>query len=99
MGKPGNPTSINPLTINDTIWFGCMLSVGAKKWDEGGGQISAWGAVHMAAVAGYRMILVSTNGGRNHSSPLLGTPFLVLKAVFSQEQHLLIKESWPLKAH
>ena len=53
------------------------------------------------AVVGYRMILVSTgwttsylvstNGGRNHSSPLLGTPFLVLKAVFSQEQRSLVR--------
>ena len=47
------------------------------------------GAVHMAAVlADCRMALVntrwtishlvSTNGHRNHSSPLVGAPFLVL---------------------
>ena len=56
---------------------------------EEGGQVSAQGAVHMAAaLAGNRTALVgtgltishlvSTNRLRNHSSPLVGAPFLDL---------------------
>ena len=80
--------------------FGHMLSVGAicfedrfcasKKSGIGGGwQVSARGAVHMAAaLAGCRTALVgtgwaishlvSTNRLRNHSPPLVGAPFLDL---------------------
>ena len=77
-----------------------MLSVGTIRFENrfctskkggigGGGQVSAWGAVHMAAVlAGSRTALVSTgwiishlvstNGLRNLFSPLVGAPFLDL---------------------
>ena len=59
--------------------------------------------MHMAAaLAGYRIalvgtgytisLLVSTNRCRNHSSPLVGALFLVVYAVFSQEEHLLVEE-------
>ena len=40
---------------------------------------------------------VSTNGCRNHSSPLVGAPFLELLAVFSQEEYSLVGEPQPLK--
>ena len=54
-----------------------------------GGRAYSRHATHMAVVlAGYRMALVgtawtnshfaSTNGCRNHSSPLVGVPFLAL---------------------
>ena len=80
--------------------FGCMLSVGAIRFEDrfcaskkgrigGGGQVSAQGAVHMAAaLAGCRKALVgtgwtishlvSTNRLRNHSPLLVGAPFLDL---------------------
>ena len=80
--------------------FGHMLSVGAIRFEdrfcaskkggiEGGGWVSAWGGMHMAAaLAGYRRALVgtgwtisrlvSTNRLRNHSPPLVGAPFLDL---------------------
>ena len=61
-------TSVNHLTADDAF----MISVGAfrfedrfcankKKWDRGGGQVSVWGTIHMAAaLAGCRMALVGT---------------------------------------
>ena len=78
-----------------------MLSVGAIGFEDrfcaskkksgigGGGQVSAWGAVYMAAaLAGYRKAwfgtgwtishLVSTNRLRDHFPPLVGAPFLDL---------------------
>ena len=77
-----------------------MLSVGAISLEDrfcaskksgigGGGQVSARGAVHMAAaLVGCRKALVgtgwtishlvSTNRLRNHSPPLVGAPFLDL---------------------
>ena len=77
-----------------------MLSVGAICFEDrfctskkarigGGGQVSTWGAMHMAAaladlqkpwsaLAGPFLILVSTNRLRNHSPPLIGAPFLDL---------------------
>ena len=80
--------------------FGRMLSVGSIHFENrfyaskkggigGGGQVSARGAVHMAAaLAGCRKSLgrhwlghfspCSTNRFRNHSPPLVGTPFLDL---------------------
>ena len=80
--------------------FGCILSVGAIHFEDrfcaskkgvigGGGQISARGAVHMAAaLAGCKKAfvsigwtishLVSTNSLRNHSPLLVGPPFLDL---------------------
>ena len=68
----------------------------SKKGGIGGsGRAYSSHAMHMlAALAGSRMALVSigwtishlvsTNGCRNHSSPLVGAPFLGLWAVFSQ---------------
>ena len=76
--------------------FGRMLPVGAIRTEDrfctskkggigGGGQVSARGAVHMAAtLAGCRKALVtishhvSTNRLRNHSPPLVEAPFLDL---------------------
>ena len=76
-----------------------MLSVGTIRFEDrfcaskkggigGGGRVSAWGAVHMAAaLAGCRKALVSTslaislldtNGRRYSSSASLGAPFLAL---------------------
>ena len=74
-----------------------MLSVGAIRFEDrfctikkggigGGGWTYSIHAMHMvAAIAGYRTVLVgtgwtishlvSTNGHRNHSSPLAGAPF------------------------
>ena len=64
--------------------FGCMLSVGGIRFEGkfcatkkvgigGGGWVSAWGAVHMAAaLAGHRTALVGTCnenlGGKPHSA-------------------------------
>ena len=55
-----------------------------------------------AALANYKIALVTTswtishlvgtNRRRNYSSPLVGAPFLVLQAVFSQEKHSLVRE-------
>ena len=77
-----------------------MLSVGTIRFEDrfcaskkdgigGGGWVSAWVAVHMAAaLAGCRKALVgtgwtishfvSTNRLRNHSPPLVEAPFLDL---------------------
>ena len=60
-----------------------------KGWIGGGGQVSAWSAVHMAAAladcrealvgSGWTIShLVSTNRHRNHSPPLVEAPFLDL---------------------
>ena len=62
---------------------------------------------HGAALAGSRTALVgtswiishlvSTNDHINHSSPLVGTPFLGLQAVFSEEDCFLVGEAHDLK--
>ena len=36
--------------------------------------------------------LAGSNEYRNHSSPFVGAPFLVLQAVFCQEEHSLVVE-------
>ena len=50
----------------------------------------------MAALAGCRKALVaqhvSTNGHKNHSTPLVGAPFLGLQAFFRQEERSLVIE-------
>ena len=69
----------------------------------GGGQVSTWSAMHIAAVlADCRkalvstgqtiLILVSTNRLRNHSPPLVGAPFLDLYAAFSRVECSLVGE-------
>ena len=70
-----------------------MLSVGAIHFEDrfcasikdrigGGWQVSAWGAVHMAAAlvgTGLAIsLLFDTNGRRSGSSASLGAPFLAL---------------------
>ena len=76
----------------------------SKKGGIGeGGQVYSRHAMHVgAAMAGCRTALVgtgwtishlvSTNGHRNYSSPLLGAPFPDLQAVFSQAEHSLVGE-------
>ena len=69
-----------------TIRFEYRFCASKKGGTEGGGRVLAWGAVQMAdALAGYKSSLgqpishlVSTNGLRNHSPPLVGAPFLDL---------------------
>ena len=50
----------------------------------------------VAALAGCRKALVaqhvSTNGHKNHSTPLVGAPFLGLQAFFRQEERSLFIE-------
>ena len=56
----------------------------------------------VAALAGCRTAVVatgwiisqhvSTNGHKNHSTPLVGAPFLGLQAFFRQEERSLVKE-------
>ena len=69
------------------IRFEDRFCASKKRRDGGGGRVSAWGAVHMAvALAGCRKALVGTgwtishlvskNRLKNHSSPLVGAPFL-----------------------
>ena len=87
--------SLNPLTTNDAIWRHLTLAVCyqlaqsilkisfavSKRWDRGGGWVSAQSAIHVvAALAGSRKALfgagwtishlVSTKRLRNHSLPL-----------------------------
>ena len=84
------------------LWLHVIL--GAIRFEDSikGGQVSARGAVHMAAaLAGCRKALVGTgwtishlvdtNGHRKGYSAFLGAPFLALQAVFSQEEHLLVR--------
>ena len=83
-----------------------VLKIGfalAKRQDRGRWVGSPRGAVHMAAAladqrralvgSGWTIsCLVNTNGPRNHSSRLVGAPFLNLQAAFSQLECSLVRE-------
>ena len=79
MHIPYNSCKINPLTTDDECTYHATLAacyqlaqsvlkivfaLAKKSGIRGGGQISAWGAVHMvAALAGCRKALVGTGLG------------------------------------
>ena len=69
------------------ICFEDKFCASRKGGIRGGGRVLVQGAMHMAAaLAGYRTALVGTgwtisylvsiNGLKNHSCPLIGAPFL-----------------------
>ena len=78
----------------------------AKKVGQGGGgRVCAQGAMYMVVyLAGYKRAfvvstdwtishLLSTNGLRNHSSALVGAPFLNLQSVLAGWRALTIESS------
>ena len=81
-------------------WHSPFLKIGfmlaSKKGGKGGGgRVSAWGAVHIAAaLTGYKKALVGTGWvfpmAEKGSSTFVGTPFLPLQTIFSWEKHSLV---------
>ena len=77
-------SSVGAICFEDRFYVRKKRGIGTDE------RISAWGAMHMAAtLAGYRTallalagpfftLLANTNGVSNHSSPLVGAPFLDL---------------------